>query len=341
MIGKLASNLERSFENTDPTNRVREFVQWVGKSKQSSDYSHSDTVVTFYDLCTELMNWGWDESLHFAPIQEGEKLTDAILRHERLMIQKLGLSAESTVVDVGCGTGGPMRTVAKETNAKVLLVNINEKQLAKAKANNEAASLSHLASYQQCDFQDMSVIASDSFDAAYAIESTCHAGNKERAFEEICRILKPGGLFWGQEMCLTDSFDHTDQTHNSIKLDLMQTIALYDIYSFNQVELALTATGFEVLEADDFGAKAHSPVPWYYPMRGMRSFSLQSFRRTPLGRTLIRLGVGMAEFCRLFPKGTKDVIEIMESAARAYVRGGESGVFTPLFCFLAQKKSSE
>lgn len=340
MIGKLANDLAHSFRNTNPTNRVREFVQWTGRSKHSTDYSHTDTVVTFYDLCTELMNWGWDDSLHFAPLQEGEKLTDAILRHERLMIQKLGLTAESNVIDVGCGTGGPMRTVAKETSAQVMLVNINAKQLAKAKAHNEIAGLEHQATYQQCDFQDMSAIPGDSFDAAYAIESTCHAGNKEKAFEEICRVLKPGGLFWGQEMCLTNSFDQDDQTHQSIKQDLMQTIALYDIYSFNRVEQALAETGFQVIEAEDLGSSTHSPVPWYFPMRGMNSLSFQAFRRTPVGRTFVRLGIGLAELCRLFPKGTKDVIAIMESAAQAYVRGGEAGIFTPLFCFLACKSKA-
>lgn len=145
MIGRLANNLANSFRNTDPSSRVSEYLRWLGKSKQTDNYSHSDTVVTYYDLCTELMNWAWSESLHFAPIQEGETLADAILRHERLMIEKLAINSDSKVIDVGCGTGGPMRTVASETNAQVLLVNINEQHLAKAKAMNEAENLAHLA----------------------------------------------------------------------------------------------------------------------------------------------------------------------------------------------------
>lgn len=185
----------------------------------------------------------------------------------------------------------------------------------------------------------MSSIESESFDAAYAIESTCHAGDKEQAFREINRVLKPGGLLCGQEMCLTDVFDENDQHHQTVKLALMRKIALYDIYSFDGVTQALERVDFEVLEAEDLGAEPHSPVPWFLPMKGMHGLSAQSFRRTPFGRAVVHFGVGLAELVRLFPKGTKDVIAMMEEAAQADVSGGETGIYTPLYCFLARKKA--
>ena len=57
---------------------------------------------------------------------------------------------------------------------------------------------------------NMDAIADDTFDRGYAIESTCHAPDKAGAFAEIYRVLKPGALFWGQEMCMTDKFDPGD-----------------------------------------------------------------------------------------------------------------------------------
>ena len=61
---------------------------------------------------------------------------------------------------------------------------------------------------------DMNTIADKTFDRGYAIESTCHAADKVGAFAEIYRVLKPGALLWGQEMCMTDMFDPGDDRHH-------------------------------------------------------------------------------------------------------------------------------
>ena len=151
----------------------------------------------YYDLCSELMQFGWSESLHFAPLTRGESLEDSLVRHERLMIELLELREDMVIVDVGCGVGGPMRRVARESGARVVCINNNEQQLEKAKRRNIETGLDDMAKYIKCDFMDMSVVNPDSFDAGYAIESTCHAADKERAFAEIYRVLKPGAPVLG------------------------------------------------------------------------------------------------------------------------------------------------
>ena len=37
----------------------------------------------------------------------------------------------------------------------------------------------------------------ETFDAAYAIEATCHAPDRTQCFAEIFRVLRPGGHFAG------------------------------------------------------------------------------------------------------------------------------------------------
>ena len=40
---------------------------------------------------------------------------------------------------------------------------------------------------------------------------------------------------------------------------------------------------------------------------------------------------------RVSPKGSSDVVGMLDQTASAYVAGGKSGIFTPLYCFLARK----
>ena len=337
-LRKLSRGLRAAYRGSDVRHRVKQLDGWMDASGEETSYDHTETVSEYYDLCSEFMVFGWSESLHFAPLSPRETLEDSQMRHQRLMIAKLELREGMTVVDVGCGVGGPMRRVIREAGVRVVGVNHSAVQLEKAKALNAEAGLDHMADYLACSFMDMGAVADDTFDRGYAIESTCHAPDKAGAFAEIYRVLKPGALFWGQEMCMTDKFDPSDARHQAIKRDLMHGIALQDIATTDEVNQHLEAAGFQVLEAKDRAVEEHSPTtPWYQPMESRRSTLGNALRRTAAGRKVVLGASRLAETLRLFPKGSADVVEMLDRTAHAYVAGGKAGVFTPLHCFLARK----
>ena len=217
-------------------------------------------------------------------------------------------------------------------------LNNSEIQLDKAKSLNAEAGISHMVDYLACSFMDMSAVTDGAFDRAYAIESTCHAPDKAGAFAEIYRVLKPGALFWGQEMCMTDEFDPGDSHHRAIKRELMHGIALKDIATTGEVNRALEAAGFQVIEGKDRAVELEAPTtPWYQPMETQRGTLGNALRRTPRGRKFLVGASRLAETLRVFPKGSTDVIELMDRTANAYIAGGRTGIFTPLYCFLARK----
>jgi len=322
--------------------RIRRFDGWLdrasGRGADAADYDHTETVKEYYDISNALMVWGWGESLHFAPLSPGESVKDSKIRHQRLMIDKLELREGMTVVDIGCGVGGPMRRVASEAGVRVVGVNINEIQMDRARSLIAEAGLDHMVDYLVCSFMDMSAVADGTFDRGYAIESTCHAPDKEGAFAEIYRVLKPGALFWGQEMCMTDRFDPGDERHRAMKQDLMHGIALKEIATFGEVNRMLESVGFELIEGMDRGAEENgSTTPWYQPLETWNRTLGNSLIGVPLGRKTAGGGSRLAEVLRILPKGSADVVKMLDQTASAYAAGGRSGIFTPLYCFLARK----
>ncbi len=341
-LRELLHGLKAAYSGSDVQSRVKHFDGWMDRAYAEDagpvGYDHTETVKEYYDLCNEFMTFSWGESLHFAPLSPLESLEDSQIRHQRLMIDKLELRKGMAVVDVGCGIGGPMRRVVREAGVRAVGVNSNEIQLEKAKSLNVEAGLDHMVDYLACSFMDMAAIADDTFDRGYAIESTCHAPDKASAFAEIYRVLKPGALFWGQEMCMTDKFDPYDNRHRTIKQDLMRGIALKDIATMGEVNRALETAGFHVIEGTDRAVEENGPsMPWYQPMESRSNTLGSTLRRIPLARKAFIWAFGLTEVLGMFPRGSADVIKLLDRAAHAYVAGGRSGIFTPLYCFLARK----
>jgi cyclopropane fatty-acyl-phospholipid synthase-like methyltransferase len=111
-----------------------------------------------------------------------DHLTDLVAGHA-------GIGEGERLLDVGCGTGGPARRIARTTGAVVTGIAISPHQIAAA-ASNRQGPRGHTG-YHVADAAHLP-FGSASFDAAIAIESMMHMPDKRRVLREIVRVLRPG-----------------------------------------------------------------------------------------------------------------------------------------------------
>jgi sterol 24-C-methyltransferase len=326
-----------------PSEQVRgvvdEYHAFYAGTAESRKANYARLVNAHYDLVTDFYEYGWGQSFHFAPRHAGESLETAMLRYELYLAHVLGLRPGMTVLDVGCGVGGPMRSIARFSGASVVGVNNNEYQIQRGTRHNEAAQLSALCSFLKADFMDLPV-PDQTYDAAYAIEATCHAPDKVALFREMYRVLKPGAGFAGYEWCLTDRYDRDDPGHRALKEGIEVGNGLPDLWYTTDVVDALEAAGFEVLGACDRAATADPKTPWHRELSMTLSLSPKAFKRTKVGRTVSHALLHVLEALRVAPRGATAVSDFLVAGGQALVKAGQAGVFTPMYFFHARKPAS-
>lgn len=96
-----------------------------------------------------------------------------------------------TAVEVGCGPGAGSAHVARTYRpASLLGVDINEEMITWCREHHNAANLQFL----QGDAQNLP-ITSNSVDTVINVESSHCYPSRSRFFEEVMRVLRPGGSF--------------------------------------------------------------------------------------------------------------------------------------------------
>eukprot|EP01119_Soliformovum_irregulare_P024250 TRINITY_DN864_c0_g2_i1.p1 TRINITY_DN864_c0_g2~~TRINITY_DN864_c0_g2_i1.p1 ORF type:complete len:376 (+),score=79.42 TRINITY_DN864_c0_g2_i1:1-1128(+) len=330
-LGK--ENVENTAQNY--ASMYKEDQGAVEKRKES----YATIAKQYYDLVTDFYEYGWGQSFHFAPRHAYESIPSSLARHELFLALRLGLKKGMKVLDVGCGIGGPMREIARFSGANVIGININDYQIKRGTQLNQQAGLSSTCSFLKADFLKIP-LEEGSVDAIYALDATCHAPDKVSIYSEMYRLLKPGGYFAAYEWCVTDEYDATNPVHQEIKKNIEIGDGLPNLDSTEDVLAALQKCGFELVEHKDLAiVDAINPVAWYQPFAP--GLSLQSFRVTAVGKWITHYLVAGLEKIGFAPKGTTSTHEMLMLAHDGMVRGGKTGIFTPMFFFMVRKPLSQ
>ena len=336
---KLTDVLREAGSRDDIVERVREFERRYGGEvrggRDERKTHYREFLKEYYDLATDLYEYGWGRSFHFAGRQQGESFAAALARSEHYLALRLGLEPGMVVADLGCGIGGPMLEIARFCGAKIVGINSSGYQIRRAARLSRVSRTSHLLEFLECDFTDIDA-PDASYDAVYSIQSICCAPDVAGVYAEAFRVLKTGGCFAAYEYSLTDRFDAGNAEHRRIKANLEYGGGVPDIPRQREIDADLRRVGFELVEARDLTAEGRFDIPWYEPLVGSR-LSFTGFRRSAFGRKLTNAFLWLLEWLRIMPRGTARVAALLNLSADAHARAGEQNIFTPEYFVLARK----
>ena len=105
----------------------------------------------------------------------------------------LRLGPDSSVLEVGCGSGGYALHLAEKVGCKIVGLDINEHGINSAKRLASDRGLAARACFELCDASKQLPFSPETFDAVFSNDVLCHIPGRLGVLAEMFRVLKPGG----------------------------------------------------------------------------------------------------------------------------------------------------
>src|SRR3954470_14075357 len=218
-----------------------------GGGRRVSDAA-ADAVRSHYEALGELYRAAWGDSLHFAVFQADEERPQAATAMERMLADEAGMRPGQSVLDVGCGTGGPAIAVAAYSGVDVTGIDLVPAHLERARVQAAAQDVGDRTEFVEGDATAMP-FPDASFDHVYAIESAYHARDKDRFYSECARVLRPGGAFLGTDWLRAEQA--SNGRHGEILEGLCEQFAIPSLIDLPTLRRHLTTAGLTADVVED------------------------------------------------------------------------------------------
>lgn len=213
--------------------------------------------------------WSPEFNMHFGFYRLGMNPFDRESMLEQMNLEvldrlRIDPEQESRIVDLGCGLGTTLRSaVRKLPNARLTGVTRVPYQVEQARERNKGVPGGERITVMQMDYEHM-LLPSASYDAAYALESSCHAHGADKAafLHEAHRLLRPGG-----RLLLADAFLRGEMNafQQSICDKLCQCWVIESWGKLDRVQEQLRQLGFRDIEIESCHLRVTPSVfhiPW-------------------------------------------------------------------------------
>jgi cyclopropane-fatty-acyl-phospholipid synthase len=173
--------------------------------RRNSKLGSKRNIAAHYDLGNSFYERWLDSSMTYSsavfPAPSAD-LTAAQLHKYRLICEKLSLSRDQRVLEIGCGWGGFASFAAREYGAKVTAITVSREQLEYARARIQREGLGERVEARFIDYRDLD----GRFDRVASIEMLEAVGEKywPQFFSKLRDSLLPGGRAAIQVITIAD-----------------------------------------------------------------------------------------------------------------------------------------
>jgi ubiquinone/menaquinone biosynthesis C-methylase UbiE len=155
--------------------------------------------------------------------------------------------ADKTLLDIGCGTGGPSIVLARDLNvAHVVAIDVEALLLERAANYAGEAGVAEKIEFKLVEpgplpFED------DSFDVVFTKDALIHIADKAAIYREALRVLRPGGAFAASDWLGGDNTASAPEWLRFRELGHLD----FTMATAPETEATMAAAGFERVSTRD------------------------------------------------------------------------------------------
>jgi MPBQ/MSBQ methyltransferase len=153
-------------------------------------------------------------------------------------------------VEVGCGIGGYAMRLLRKYPVKLTCYDLLQEHLNLTRQYAKDHGVDDRLETIRGNSMHMDTFADNALDFMYCVESSFHYHEKQKFFDEVCRVLKPGATFAYADISCenTEKIAFKSGNHFSAKAEL-------DAY--------ITNAGLSIIEHQDIGPHVYEPLYKY------------------------------------------------------------------------------
>lgn len=233
------------------------FLKLFHYFNQNSQKGSRRNIAAHYDLGNDLFELFLDPTMMYSSgifPHEGASMEQASIKKLDTICQKLDLSADDHVVEIGTGWGGFAIYAAQNYGCKVTTTTISQQQYNLARQRVEDAGLSDQITLLLEDYRDLRKDHKGQFDKLVSIEMIEAVGWQfyETFFEHCADLLKPQGLALIQAITIAEQ--RYDQARNNVDFIQRYIFPGSCIPSISALTKAAgNASDLNLVQAQDFG----------------------------------------------------------------------------------------
>ena len=204
------------------------------------DYYNSNDADRFYASI-----WG-GEDIHIGLYSSK---SDSIVAASRRTVEKMaslltGMSKSTRVLDIGSGYGGAARYLVNQFGCPVGCLNLSEVQNRRNRDINALEGIALMINVVDGSFEAIP-LPDESVDVVWSQDAILHSGNREKVFEEVHRILTPGG-----QLIFTDPMQSESCPAEALQ-PILDRIHLDSLGSIGFYKKVLSNLGFQEIQILD------------------------------------------------------------------------------------------